>query len=332
MKKYQVYGIGNALVDKEFAVQDEFFREHNIEKGFMTLVDHAHQDKLVTLLTETVGLRKRAGGGSAANSLYAFTQFGGKAFFSGKVADDESGDFYISQLGHLNIDTNLDKQTGRGVTGQCLIMITPDAERTMHTFLGISEQVSDAELDRNAIADSEYVYIEGYLVTSPSARAAAIELKRIAEAAGVKVAMTFSDPAMVEYFAEPVAEVMGTGVDLLFCNEKEALLWTDTDDLESACKAIRQQARQFVVTRGARGALLYDGADYFNIQSHPVKAIDTNGAGDMFAGAFLYGITHGHDFETAGKLASRACAKLVTSFGPRLEPQEHKKILAELGL
>ena len=332
MKKYQVYGIGNALVDSEFAVDDAFFVEYGIEKGFMTLVDHEYQSRLVNVLTETVGVRKRAGGGSAANSLYALSQFGGRAFFCGKVAKDEIGDFYISQLGDLNIDTNLAKEANEGTTGQCLVMVTPDAERTMHTFLGISETVSPAQLDFYAITQSEYVYIEGYLVTSPSAREAARELKRTAEENGVKVAMTFSDPAMVEYFAEPIGEVLGSGVDLLFCNEKEALLWTNQTDVDAACEELRHQARQFVVTRGSKGARLFDGNDYIDIAASPVQAIDTNGAGDMFAGAFLYGITSGKDFATAGKLASHACARLVTSFGPRLEPHEHQEILVELGL
>jgi sugar/nucleoside kinase (ribokinase family) len=144
--------------------------------------------------------------------------------------------------------------------------------------------------------------------------------------------MTFSDPSMVEYFTEAVAEVLGEGVDLLFCNEKESLLWTDAADFESACEQLKKQARQFVVTRGARGARLYDGSQYIDIGAHPVDAVDTNGAGDMFAGAFLYGITHGHDFETAGKLASLASATTVASFGPRLPTEEHEKILNLAGL
>jgi fructokinase len=332
MKKYHVYGIGNALVDKEFEVEDAFFAEHGIEKGFMTLVTHEQQEQLLALLTSQVGLRKRSGGGSAANTLYALSQFGGNAYFAGKVASDETGDFYVQQLGHHNIETNLGDERDHGTTGRCLVMISPDAERTMHTYLGVSENVSIEEIDVEAIRASEYVYIEGYLVTSLTAKAAVKELKRVAEANGVKTAMTFSDPSMVEYFTEAVAEVLGEGVDLLFCNEKESLLWTDAADFESACEQLKKQARQFVVTRGARGARLYDGSQYIDIGAHPVDAVDTNGAGDMFAGAFLYGITHGHDFETAGKLASLASATTVASFGPRLPTEAHEKILNLAGL
>lgn len=332
MKKYHVYGIGNALVDKEFEVEDSFFEQHDIEKGFMTLVTHEHQQQLLDLLTEKVGLKHRSGGGSAANTLYALSQFGGNAYFAGKVANDETGDFYVEQLGHHNIETNLGHERDNGTTGRCLVMISPDAERTMHTYLGVSEDVSVLDVHEDAIRASEYVYIEGYLVTSPSALAAAKELKRVAESHGVKTAMTFSDPSMVEYFTESVAEVLGDGVDLLFCNEKEAMLWTDAGEFDSACEDLKKHAKQFVVTRGARGARLYDGNDYFNIDAHDVKAVDTNGAGDMFAGAFLYAITHGHSFETAGKLASLASATTVSSFGPRLPTGDHTTILKKLGL
>ncbi|MCP5347074.1 MAG: adenosine kinase [Gammaproteobacteria bacterium] len=332
MKKYHVYGMGNALVDKEFEVEDSFFAQHGIEKGFMTLVTHEQQQQLLDLLTSTVGVRNQSGGGSAANTLYALSQFGGNAYFAGKVASDETGDFYVTQLGHHNIETNLGGHRDQGTTGRCLVMISPDAERTMHTYLGVSEKVSTQEIDEAAIKASEFVYMEGYLVTSPSAKAALKELKRLAEAHGVKTAMTFSDPSMVEYFTEAVTEVLGDGVDLLFCNEKEAMLWTDASDFDSACELLKRNARQFVVTRGARGARLFDGSRYIEIDSHKVQAVDTNGAGDMFAGAFLYGITQGYDFETAGRLASLASATTVSSFGPRLPTGEHTRILRQLEL
>jgi len=332
MKKYDVYGIGNALVDKEFEVEDSFFEEHDIEKGFMTLVSHEQQEKLLVTLTEKVGIKKRSGGGSAANTLYALSQFGGNAYFAGKVANDETGDFYVEQLGHHNVKTNIGSKRNEGTTGRCLVMISPDAERTMHTYLGISEKVSVAEIDYDAIKASEYVYIEGYLVTSPSGKEAACELKRAAEENGVKTAMTFSDPSMVEYFTDAVDEVLGTGVDLLFCNEKEAMLWTGAQDFNIACETLKERAKQFVVTRGAKGALLFDGMTFTDIDSHQVNAVDTNGAGDMFAGAFLFAITQNHDFETAGKLASLASATTVSSFGPRLSAEDHQKILEQIGL
>lgn len=331
MQQYDVYGIGNALVDKEFEVEDQFFIDADIEKGFMTLIEPEKQKELVELLTQRYGLKKRAGGGSAANSMYALSQFGGKAFFSCKVANDESGHFYVKELGHQNISTNLSSTLEEGVTGRCVVMVTPDAERTMLTALGISQLVSVEELDYDAIRLSEYAYVEGYLVTSSSARAAVLELKDHAKEQGVKFALTFSDPAMVEYFRDGINEFIGDGVDLLFCNEKEAMLWSGKDTLEEACKALEQKAAQFAVTRGARGALLFDGANYIDVAPNAVKAVDTNGAGDMFSGAFLYAITQGMDFATAGRLASLASAKVVSQFGPRLKPEQHREILEQIG-
>jgi len=332
MKQYDVYGIGNALVDKEFEVDDQFFLDGGIEKGFMTLIDEDKQQSLLELLMQRFPLKKRAGGGSAANSIYALSQFGGRAFFSCKVANDEAGHFYMSELGNHNVRTNLSAEREDGTTGRCLVMVTPDAERTMLTSLGISQRVSTDELNYEAIVQSQYAYAEGYLVTSPTARSAVLELKRHAAENGVKFALTFSDPAMVEYFRDGINEFIGEGVDLLFCNEKEARLWSGTDSLEAACAALRTVARQFAVTRGAEGARLFDGERYIDVEPHAVRAIDSNGAGDMFSGAFLYGITQGYDFKTAGELASLASSLVVSQFGPRLSPDQHVEILERLGL
>lgn len=330
MTKYDVYGIGNAIVDKEFEVQDSFFTEHGIEKGMMTLVDRDQQVLLLEQLNETYGLKKRAGGGSAANSLYAISQFGGNAFYSCRVANDETGDFFIEGLGKHNIETNTNSQRVDGLSGRCLVMITPDAERTMQTYLGVSDDISISEMDFEAAKQSEIMYLEGYLVTSDSARSAIIEMKEYAIANNIKTAMTFSDPAMVEYFCDAVNEVLGDGVDLLFCNQQEAMKWAGVDTIEEACAALKTKAKQFAVTRGSKGSLLYDGENYITIEPHAVNVVDTNGAGDMFSGAFMYGITNGMDFATAGKLASLASATVVTRFGPRLEPEMHQDILKKI--
>lgn len=328
MSAYDVYGIGNALVDKEFLVDDRFLADNGIKKGFMTLIGEDEQNQLLADLFRQYDLKKRAGGGSAANTLYALSQFGGKAFYSCKVANDEQGDFYVSELGNHNIKTNLSPTREPGTTGRCLVMVTPDAERTMLTHLGISQEVSHKELRLDAVAAARYVYIEGYLVTSDSARDAAIQLKQAAESHGVRTAFTFSDPSMLEYFRSGIDEVLGdSGVDLLFCNEQEALTWSGQTSLDAACRKIEGIARQFVVTLGARGARLFDGEEYSEVAAAPVKAVDTNGAGDMFAGAFLYGITHGHNMHAAGALASLAAGVTVSHIGPRLSQEQHKEIL-----
>ncbi len=325
MKKYHVYGVGNALVDMEFEVEDTFFEANNIDKGVMTLVDEERQHQLMAQLDAFEG--KKASGGSAANTIIAVSYFGGQAFYSCKVANDELGDFYIKDLNAAGVESNTADGRKEGITGKCLVMVTPDAERTMNTYLGITETFSVDELHQDAIVASEYLYIEGYLVTSNTGRHAAIESRKIAEENGVKTAMTFSDPAMVQFFKDGLKEMIGEKVNLLFCNEAEALSWADTADIDQAITSLKQVADTFAVTRGNKGALLYDGKHIIEISPHTVKAVDSNGAGDMFAGAFLYAITHGHSFFEAGNIASLASARVVSQFGPRLASQEHKEIL-----
>lgn len=331
MKKYHVYGMGNALVDKEFEVSDEFFTRNDIQKGIMTLIDGETQEALLEKLMAEGNLRKRAGGGSAANSMYAASQFGGHTFYTCKVASDEFGDFYLQELGHNNIHTNLDNHNrDDGATGKCLVMVTPDAERTMLSYLGISETLSEKELDLEALKDSEYLYVEGYLSTSDSGRNAYIKARDTAKANGVKTSLTFSDPSMVQFFRKQLEEMIGDGVDLLFSNLEEAQSWSGADEVHDAAEGLKKIAQRFVITLGAKGALAWDGEQYIEIAPHKVNAVDTNGAGDIFAGAFLYGITAGHDMATAGRLASLASATLVGSFGPRLTLEQHQEVLKKI--
>lgn len=328
-KKYDVYGIGNAIVDMEFEVNDAFFKEHEIEKGFMTLVDEERQHILVEAIRSKEV--KQQSGGSAANSIIAVNQFGGNAFYSCKVANDAFGKFYLKDLEDAGVDTNLNAgQLEEGITGKCLVMITPDAERTMNTFLGITSDLSVKELREDALRSSKYVYIEGFLIPSESGRETMKQAKKLAEENGVRTALTFSDPSMVKYFREGLQEVVGDGVDLLFCNEEEAMLYTGTETVNEAREALKKVAKTFVITQGKNGALIYDGDTFIDIEPYPVKAVDSTGAGDMFAGAFLYGITHGHSYADAGKLASLASSKVVAKYGPRLEWHQAKDVLNHL--
>ena len=326
MGKYNVYGIGNALVDMEFAVEDSFLKNNNIEKGLMTLIDEERHHELFRTLKSFHG--KKACGGSAANTIIAVTQFGGKSYYSCKVASDDTGTFFLDDLKKCGVTTNLGDERENGVTGKCLVMVTPDADRTMNTFLGITEEVSPNELDEDAIRNSEYVYLEGYLVTSPTGRAAAIAARKIAEKAGVKTALTFSDPNMVEFFKDGLTEMLGKKVTLLFCNKDEATQWAGSSDLNKAVESIQEVADTFAITLGDKGALVFDGEQLHNIAPTATSAVDTNGAGDMFAGAFLYAITHGYTYPQAGKLASIAAAKVVSQFGPRLSKEEQSEALA----
>lgn len=329
MKKYDVTGIGNALVDIEFKVKDQFFTDNAVEKGLMTLVDEDRQNALMQVINTEQA--KKQCGGSAGNTVIAVSQFGGKAYYSCKVANDELGHFYMNDMKDAGVSHNLSETSlAEGITGKCLVMVTEDAERTMNTFLGITQTYSTADVNEAAIKDSKYLYIEGYLITSENGKEAMIHAKKIAEENGVKVALTFSDPAMVKYFQEPMTEVIGASVDLLFANEEEAMIFTGKDNLLEAREEMKKLAKHFVITQGKNGAMIYDGDTFVDIEPYATTAIDSNGAGDMFAGAFMYGITNGHSYASSGKLASMASSKIVGQFGPRLLWHEAKDILARL--
>ncbi|TNE99559.1 MAG: adenosine kinase [Deltaproteobacteria bacterium] len=327
MKKYHVYGIGNALVDMEIEVTPEFLLKANVEKGVMTLVDQNRQDELLAQVDGNQ--HKRSCGGSAANTIIAVSQFGGRSFYSCKVANDEPGDFYFEDLISNGVATNLHGSRQHGVTGKCMVFITPDADRTMNSFLGITETFSESELQVEDLKDSEWLYIEGYLVTSTTGRAAALKAKTLAEENGVKTAITLSDPAMAKFFKDGLVEMVGNGVDLLFCNEEEALAFTGKEELKEAFEELKKSAKSFAITQGPQGALLFDGEKEIDIVTNKVDAVDTNGAGDLFAGSFLYAITHGHDFAQAGRLACAASGELVQRFGARLPSEMPKKIYSE---
>ena len=269
-KKYDVYAVGNALVDIEYQVSDDFLSQWQIDKGVMTLVEAERQIGVIAELAKSPS--EKACGGSAANSIMAIQRFGGQTFYSCKVANDELGDFYRQDLMGAGVDTNLSENRPDGVTGTCLVLVTPDAERTLNTYLGITETVSDTELDPQAIANAQYLYLEGYLAGSETGRMTAVIAAGIAREQGVKVALTFSDPNIVQFCRAGLEDMVGSGVDLLFCNEKEALMWADTEDLESAKAELKLFAKTVVITLGSRGAWIGHQEGEVMIQAYPVKA------------------------------------------------------------
>ncbi len=317
MRKYAVYAIGNALVDYEFEVSVSELSRLGVAKGVMTLIEESRHDQL---MGELEGKKlKRACGGSAANTLIGISMLGGKAFYSCKVAADEAGDFYFNDLKQNGVDTSLSlRSRDQGKTGKCIVMVTSDADRSMNTFLGITGDVGEADLVPEALTDSEYFYIEGYLASSPSARAAVKKARQLAQQKGVKIAVSLSDPNMVKYFNEGLHEFVAGSVDVLFCNEAEARAFTQTNDAFSAAQELRDYACAFAITRGSHGSLVFDGSQLIEVPATPIQAVDSNGAGDMFAGAFLYGLTQGWSYKQAAQLANYAAGQVVSDFGPRL--------------
>ena len=331
MARYDIYGIGAALVDTEVEVSDKFLADAKIDKGVMTLVDEPRQKELLQALSsEDLTLFKKCGG-SVCNSVVAASSLGAKAFFSGKVADDADGELYVSDLNKAGVDFHSAGQDP-GTTGKCLVMVTEDAERTMNTFLGSSETLSAKEIDQEALKNSEWFYVEGYLVTDEVRTKATREAVEYAKGQGVKIAISLSDPFVVDVFGDALRDVMGSGVDLVFCNKDEALSFTGSDDLDSAIEKLKLITRSFAITDGAKGAITFDGESVTRSEGVSAKAIDTNGAGDMFAGAFLYAITSGKSYDWAAKLANDCASRVVARFGPRLDPEEFDAIKAKFGL
>ncbi|AFU99083.1 adenosine kinase [Simiduia agarivorans] len=327
MKHLDIYGVGAALVDTEIKVSDQQLLDWGIQKGVMTLVDEARQTELLTAMGEHLAGAERASGGSAANTIIGAAWMGAKTGYACRVADDDNGRFYLADMDRAGVQLTQDKTTSAsGITGKCLVMITPDAERTMNTYLGTSEGLAADNLHLDHIAASQWLYLEGYLVTSDTGRPAAIAARNHAEQHATRTALSLSDPAMVQFFRDGLLEMIGGGVDLLFCNRDEALGFTQTQTLNDAAAALKHHCRQFAITLGAEGALLFDGEQEMMVAGQPACAVDTNGAGDMFAGAFLYGLTQGWDFARAGELANRAAAQVVSQYGPRLTEAQYRSL------
>jgi len=329
MDHYHIYGMGAALVDTEVQVDDAMLERLGVEKGRMTLVDEGRQRELLAALEGQLVHSRRASGGSAANTIIAASHFGARTFYSCRVADDEDGHFYLADLRAAGVSVPSRDALPRGTTGKCLVLITPDAERSMNTHLGISETLSTAELDSSALARSDLLYIEGYLVSSDTGREAAIRARTQAEREGVKTAISFSDPGIVAAFRDGLNEMVGEGVDLVFCNRDEACAWADSTDMDTVVAAMKRVARRFAITLSGEGALIHDGRQLHRIPPVRVQAVDTNGAGDMFAGAFLYGLSQGHSPAESGAFACQAASYLVTQYGPRLTGEEHRRLLEQ---
>ncbi len=325
LENYSVFGVGAALVDTEVRVNDAFLATAGIDKGVMTLVDEPRQAMLLAALESESRQLVRKCGGSVCNSIVAISSLGGKAFFCGKVAKDSDGSLYAEDLKSAGV--NFQKAAPeQGTTGKCLVMVTDDAERTMNTFLGVSEDLSSREIDEIALCASEWLYLEGYLVTDQRRTDMIDALVKTAKKNEVKVAVSLSDPFVAKAFGASLRQIIGTSVDLIFCNIQEALAFTGTADVENAVIILRRYAATFVITDGARGAFCCNGHDRVETLGIAVDAIDTNGAGDMFAGAFLHAVTSGRDYQWAVDFANDCAARIVQTLGPRLGKDDFDRI------
>ena len=317
MSHYDIYAIGNALVDSEYEVSDALLQTMGVDKRHMTLIDTPRRAELLHHVKAITP--RQTGGGSAGNTVVALAQLGGKAFYSCKVAHDDLGDFYVKDLQARGVDTNLNHTRAQdGQTGSCMVLVTPDAERSMCTFLGVSAELDDQSLHPHDIAKSKIYYMEGYLAASPTGLSAALQGRKVAKDAGVALALTLSDVSMIQFCKAGLDAMLGEGVDYLFCNQEEAQVWCGSEDLNVVKNKLQNLAKIVCLTRGPDGSEIITAEQSWHVPADKVKAIDTNGAGDMFAGAFLYAISRGYSPDKAANLGNHAAAAVVSQHGNRL--------------
>jgi sugar/nucleoside kinase (ribokinase family) len=311
---FDVVGIGNALVDVIAHADDRFLVEHELVKGSMTLID---TDRAVQLY-RALGTAVEMSGGSAANTMCGVASFGGRAAYIGKVSADELGDVFGHDLLAVGVAFRPGHRSEGVPTGRCIIVVTPDAERTMNTYLGVSSLLSAPDVDEATVASGQVVYMEGYLFDRDDAKDAFRHAATIAHANERSVSLTLSDSFCVERHRVDFLTLVREQVDVLFGNEDELCALYETDSLSDATDAVRRDCRLAAITVGAEGSYVVSKDDVLHVPAFPVRrVIDTTGAGDLFAAGFLYGLTHDHDLRSCAWMGSLAAAEVISHVGPR---------------
>jgi len=319
-----IVGIGNAIVDVIAHADEAFLGAEGLVKGTMTLIDEARGESLYGRM----GAGVESSGGSAANTIAGFASFGGKAGFIGKVRADQLGKVFRHDIESLGVAYHTPAASDGPSTARCLVLVTPDAQRTMATYLGISTQLGPIDLDRDAITNAKIVYLEGYLWDPPRAKQAFLQASRLAHDAGGQVALTLSDTFCVDRHRQEFRELVHGHIDILFANEAELLSLTEAKSFDSALAAIRGKCEIAVLTRSEKGSIVLVGNDTTEVKPDAVdKVVDTTGAGDLYASGFLYGLTRGLSMEGCARLGSLAAAEVISHVGAR--PQVSLKALAE---
>lgn len=323
-----VVGIGNALVDVLCHENEEFLLSHGLVKGTMQLINEAGARRLY----EAMGPGVEMSGGSAANTIVGVASFGGRAHYVGKVRNDQLGDVFAHDLRSTGVEYATPPATEGPPTGRCLIMVTPDAQRTMGTFLGASVSLSPDDIDADLIARGKILYLEGYLFDPPRAQDAFRVAASIAHERGRVVSLTLSDPFCVDRHRHAFLELVKGYVDVLFANEAEIYSLYEVHDFDAALQHARQHCQIAALTRSARGSVIVGGDEVHVIDAHPIEAlVDTTGAGDLYAAGFLFGLSRGLDLASCGRLGSVAAAEVISHVGARPQVPLAKLVDAALG-
>ena len=327
---YDLIGIGNALVDIEMQVEDSFIDLISVTKGGMTLTSVEDQNKILDSLESEP--KKISSGGSAANTVHGISLLGAKSYFLGRVANDSHGKHYTEDMRNCGVGFCGPGADEQG-TGTSVILITPDTERTMLTNLGVSSSLHPENVDKTIVKNAEAVYIEGYLWTGDETREAGVHLAQIAKKEGIPVSFTLSDAFVVNTFKESLIDFIQEDVDILFCNDVEALAMTGEEDSLAAFKKLQMIVDTVFLTQGSKGSLAgKSGQQPVEVKTFPVKAVDTTGAGDLFAAGALFGVLKNLSLEESAVIGSYCAAQVVSHMGGRLPVNSHtdtKKILSE---
>jgi sugar/nucleoside kinase (ribokinase family) len=313
--RFDVLGLGNAIVDVISPADDDFLLAQGLRKGAMMLIDEARADALYAAM----GPATFVSGGSAANTVIGAASLGCSAAFIGKVRSDEAGSAFLHDIHAAEVSYSTAPSQDGPATARCLVLVTPDAQRTMSTFLGASQNLSEADVDEDMVQQSAIVYLEGYLWDPPAAKAAFVKAAKIARGAGRRVALTLSDSFCVDRYRDEFLALMRSGaVQILFSNESELHSLYQTADFDTAVSQLRAENVLGVVTRSERGSLVVTGSKTFAVPAFPVgRVIDTTGAGDLFAAGFLAGLTRDMPIEDCARLGAIAAAEVIQHIGAR---------------
>jgi sugar/nucleoside kinase (ribokinase family) len=322
-KQFQVVGIGNAMVDVLWECPDAFLEQNGVEKGIMQLTDLARGVELYA----AIGPALEISGGSAANTIAGIAHLGGKTAYVGKVKDDQLGAIFAHDLRAQGAvyETPLAPKDHEAETGRCIVLVTPDGERSMNTYLGVTEFLSPADIDAAQAADAEWLYLEGYRFDGPDSVAAFDKAIAACESAGGRISLTLSDPFCVDRHRDAFRALIQNHVDLLFCNRAEMMSMYQVDDFDAALAQAAAEVEIVACTDSENGAHVLSGDARWHAPAMPVDIIDATGAGDLFAGAFLWGLTQGYDLETCGRMGCVGASEIISHIGAR--PQADLKTL-----
>ncbi len=316
-KAFQVVGIGNAMVDVLSNTTDAFLSDNEIQKGIMQLID---MDRAVDLYSK-VGPSREVSGGSAANSIAGIAALGGRTAYVGKVKDDQLGKIFAHDLRAQGAvyETAMAPSDHAAETGRCIVLVTPDGERSMNTYLGVTEFLEPSDIDEAQMSEAEWIFLEGYRFDGPASHEAFAKAVAACKGAGGKVSITLSDPFCIERHRAAFADMLRDHVDLLFANRAEILSMYETDDFEAALAKAAAEIEIVVCTDSEHGAHVLSGGERWHVPAVPTKVVDATGAGDLFAGAFLWGLAEGHDLETCGRMGCIAGSEVISHIGARAE-------------